>query len=119
MPRLAVAVLTGLPLAVWPLTAVQVLPSAVAGEVVDAQTGAAIAGARVSLAEPLGTASSALTGETGQFSFDAVSPGRYELGVSASGFASGGLGVLPGSGGFIDIADGRLSDIDSICGSSA
>ena len=109
MPRLAVAVLTGLPLAVWPLTAVQVLPSAVAGEVVDAQTGAAIAGARVSLAEPLGTASTALTGETGQFAFDAVSPGRYELGVSASGFASGGLGVLPGSGGFIDIADGQPS----------
>src|SRR5262245_5335847 len=57
--------------------------AAVQGTVLDAQTGAPIAGARVVLVEPSKTTQSAADGS---FSFDAVPPGKYTLTVSIIGY---------------------------------
>jgi hypothetical protein len=58
------------------------------GTVLD-QTGAAVAGARVSLArEDQSLTEDVLSGDDGQFSFTGVAPGAYHLSISSPGFAT-------------------------------
>jgi hypothetical protein len=58
------------------------------GTVLD-QTGAAVAGARVSLArEDQSSTEDVLSGDDGQFSFAGVAPGPYHLSISSPGFAT-------------------------------
>ncbi len=58
------------------------------GTVLD-QTGAAVAGARVSLArEDQSPTEDVASGDDGQFSFAAVAPGPYHLSISSPGFAT-------------------------------
>src|SRR5262245_26156583 len=78
--------MTGTVFSFWLLAFGFWLPSpqaAVKGTIVDAGTGAPIAGARVVLVEPSNTTQSAADGS---FSFDAVPPGKYTLTVSIIGY---------------------------------
>ncbi len=61
----------------------QQLPGSISGTVVD-KTGAVVRGARVTLSPARQTVS----GDDGQFSFDAVAPGPFQLSVAAPGFAT-------------------------------
>ncbi|HKV06000.1 MAG TPA: carboxypeptidase-like regulatory domain-containing protein [Candidatus Acidoferrales bacterium] len=63
------------------------LPGTISGVIVD-QTGAAVVGARISLSnENHSSTQEVLSGDDGQFSFAAISPGSFELTVTSAGFA--------------------------------
>jgi Carboxypeptidase regulatory-like domain len=65
----------------------QRLPGSISGTVVD-RTGAVVAGARVKLTqEDQSPDPEALSGNDGQFSFANVTPGPFQLTITASGFA--------------------------------
>ena len=68
----------------------EILPGSIRGTVVD-QSGAVIAGARVRLGRT-GESQSAnrevLSGSDGEFSFDKVAPGAFQLTVTSAGFAT-------------------------------
>jgi hypothetical protein len=72
-------VLLGLPV----LLPSQTLPGSISGSVVD-KTGAVVRGAHVTLAPARQT----ISGDNGQFSFDNVAPGPFQINVSALGFAA-------------------------------
>lgn len=61
-------------------------PSAIAGQVVDAQSGAAIAGASVELSG--GAAQLQLADASGRFKFSPLTEGHYAITVSATGYSS-------------------------------
>lgn len=61
-------------------------PGTVSGTVVD-QSGAVIAGARVTLTRDPATRLEALSGTDGQFSFSNVDPGPFQLTITSKGFA--------------------------------
>jgi hypothetical protein len=64
------------------------LPGSISGTVVDG-TGAVVAGARVKLArEDQSPDQEVLSGDDGQFSFANVSPGPFDLTITAAGFAT-------------------------------
>ena len=66
----------------------QQVSGSISGTVLD-QTGAAIIGARVTLArEDHSPSQEALSGDDGQFSFANVAPGPFQLTVTAAGFAT-------------------------------
>ncbi len=61
-------------------------PGSISGTVVDS-TGAVVAGAHIKLTrETQTTGPEAVSGNDGQFSFDAVAPGSFQLTVTADGF---------------------------------
>jgi protocatechuate 3,4-dioxygenase beta subunit len=96
----------------------------VRGRVVDARTGAPIAGARVSMAQaaPLGTAASAppgapgaVTGDDGRFEMTGVVPFEYVVEARAEGYISRFFGQPMGGprGILVAVRGGRVvSDID-------
>lgn len=64
------------------------LPGSIHGTVMDG-TGAVVVGARVTLARTgQSQVEEALSGEDGQFSFAGVVPGRFEITITAEGFAT-------------------------------
>ncbi len=71
------------------------LPGSISGTVVD-PSGAAVAGARVSLTrEDRSTSQETLSGDDGQFSFGNIAPGPFQLTIAAEGFAAQSLpGIL-------------------------
>ncbi len=83
------------PVLLSPATLAQSQPAAtVSGAVVDA-TGAAVAGAQVTLAQAGRSAQQARTDADGQFLFADVAPGKFEITIAASGFApQSSLGAL-------------------------
>ncbi|MGA2421860.1 MAG: carboxypeptidase-like regulatory domain-containing protein [Candidatus Acidiferrum sp.] len=69
-------------------TAEEKTPGSISGVVVD-QSGAVVAGARVSLTrEPQAASQEILTGDDGQFSFFNVAPGTFQLSITVPGFAA-------------------------------
>ena len=63
-------------------------PGTITGTIVD-ETGAAMAGVRVSLTrEDHSLSLSALTDNDGQFNFGGISPGSFQLSITATGFAA-------------------------------
>jgi hypothetical protein len=62
------------------------MPGSISGTVVD-QSGAVIAGARVTLTRDPATTQEALSGTDGQFFFPKVDPGPFQLTITSKGFA--------------------------------
>ena len=78
---LAIALLLGLA----PSAAAQVQRGAIYGTVTDA-SGAVLPGAVVQLTSPLTGTREAVTGTQGEFRFENLDPGEYNLRVALSGF---------------------------------
>jgi hypothetical protein len=74
-------------------TAAPVSAYQISGTVVNAVTGAKLAGAKVVIANAArrNQVSEALTSQAGQFLFDNVAPGKYALAMSAKGFQQQGF----------------------------
>jgi hypothetical protein len=88
----------------------------VAGRVVDAATRDPVAGARVILSVPLETSTPSMaaprervTDADGQFVFDSVAPGQYQIRVDRMGFAP--FGDAPDAS-VIDVGGGQLTPIE-------
>jgi hypothetical protein len=78
-------------------SAAQPSPGTITGTVVD-QTGAAVAGAHVTLAREGPSKIETLSGDSGQFSFSSVAPGPFDLTVTSVGFATQTTSGTLGSG---------------------
>lgn len=74
----------------------------VAGVVTD-PAGARVPHARVLLVSALGAVASSDTDALGQYRFEGLPPGRYELRVAAPGFRADARTLLVGSGGPLDV----------------
>ena len=73
-------------------------PSAVVRGTVTDPAGARVPRARVVLVSPLSVVASAETSAEGEFQFDRVAPGRYEVRVAADGFRSEPLAIVATAG---------------------
>ena len=73
-------------------------PSAVVRGTVTDPAGARVPRARVVLVSPLSVVASAETSAKGEFQFDRVAPGRYEVRVAADGFRSEPLAIVARAG---------------------
>ena len=96
--------------------ALQADPGRIAGRVVDAATRDPVAGARVILTVPLETATPSLarrrervTDAEGQFVFEALAPGQYQIRVQQTGFAPFGD---PPDASVVEIGAGQLTPIE-------
>ena len=91
-------------------------PGRIAGRVVDAATRGPVAGARVVLSMPLEASTPSMaaprervTDAEGQFMFEPVAPGRYQIRVQAPRFAP--FGDAPDAS-VIDVGTGQLTAIE-------
>ena len=91
-------------------------PGLIAGRVVDAATRDPVAGARVILSVPLETSTASattprqrLTDADGQFLFDSLVPGQYQIRVQRTGFAP--FGDAPDAS-VIDVSAGQVTPIE-------
>ena len=75
-----------------------VTPSATVRGTVTDPAGARVPRARVVLVGPLSVVASAETSAAGEFQFDRVAPGRYEVRVAAEGFRSDPLAIVATAG---------------------
>jgi hypothetical protein len=85
------------------------LPGSISGTVLDG-TGAIVAGARVTLTrEDKSPNQEALSGNEGQFSFDSVAPGPFNLEITAQGFAPQAYSGILRSGDSFEVPEITLS----------